>query len=136
VDDVAVIVPSPEMQRRLLTVIESPTYGKMHNPSYSLVANPLSPKHQNCNTFMLNVIAAAAWTTDDLQQVYANLRAHYRPTGVKAGLLMRAFGPMTDPRLKTDDHRGPIRTATYESISAFMAQNGLLQESYVLNRAL
>jgi hypothetical protein len=28
VDDVAVIVPSPEMQRRLLTVIESPTYGR------------------------------------------------------------------------------------------------------------
>jgi hypothetical protein len=135
VDDVAVIIPSPELQQRLLAVIDSPTYARMHNPSYSLVANPLVGRHQNCNTFMLDVIGAAAWSVDDPAEVRARLQTQYQPTTVRAGLLMRVIGPMADPRLKTDDQRGPIRTATYESIAAFMEKNGLLQESYVLNRA-
>ena len=135
VDDVAVIIPSPEMQRRILTAIDSPSYAKVHNPSYSLVANPLSDKHQNCNSFMLDVIAAAAWGTDEPKQLRANLKAHYKPTPVRTNLFVRAFGPMADKRLKTDDQRGPIVTATYESMAGFMRDNGLLQEAYVLNRA-
>ncbi|PZQ65170.1 MAG: DUF2145 domain-containing protein [Phenylobacterium zucineum] len=132
VDDVAVIIPSPEMQRRMLAVIDGPSYARLHNPAYSLVANPWADKYQNCNNFMLNVVAAAAWETDDLRRIKANLRAHYQPTVVKAGGLMRLFGPIADPRLRTDDQKRPIRTATYESMSAFMKANGLLQEAYTL----
>lgn len=132
VDDVAVIVPSPEMQRRMSAVIDSPDYARLHNPSYSLVANPLRDTHQNCNGFMLDVIAAAAWETRDPAQIRADERAHYTPTVVKAGPLMRLFGPIVDGRLKTDDQSGPIRTATYESMAAFMRANGLLQAAYTV----
>ncbi len=134
VDDVAVIIPSPEMQRRVLAIMDSDDYRKLHVPSYSLVSNPLDPKHQNCNEFMLDVLAAAAWETTDMQQIKANLKAHYRPTKVKTGLLARIFGPMTDVRLKTDDQSGSIVTATYETMAAFMKDNGLLQETYILTR--
>ncbi|MEO8113641.1 MAG: DUF2145 domain-containing protein, partial [Phenylobacterium sp.] len=133
VDDVAVIVPSPEMQRRILAVIDSPTYQRMHNPAYTLVANPWARKYQNCNNFMLNVVGAAAWETDDPARVTADLKAHFQPTIVKAGPLARLFGPIADGRLRTDDQQGPIRTATYGSISAFMDKNGLLQEAYKLD---
>jgi hypothetical protein len=133
VDDVAVIIPSPEMQRRILAVIDSPTYEALHNPVYSLVANPWTAKYQNCNNFMLDVVGAAAWETTDPARITADLKAHYQPTIVKAGPLMRLFGPIADSRLKTDDQSGPIRTATYESMSAFMDKNGLLQAAYSLN---
>jgi hypothetical protein len=133
VDDVAVIIPSPEMQRRLLGLIDSPTYAALHNPHYTLVANPLEARYQNCNSFMLDVIAAAAWQTSEPQQIRANLRAWFKPAVVQANGLLRLFGPIFDERLKTDDHSGPIRTATYGSIAAFMAEHGLLQETYVLN---
>ena len=43
-----------------LAVIDSPTYEALHNPVYSLVANPWTPKYQNCNNFMLDVVGAAA----------------------------------------------------------------------------
>jgi hypothetical protein len=132
VDDVAVIIPSPEMQRRILAVIDSPTYARLHNPAYSLVANPWRTKYQNCNNFMLNVVGAAAWDTTDQARITTDLKAHYHPTIVKAGPLMRFFGPIADSRLHTDDQQGPIRTATYESMSAFMDQNGLLQSAYSL----
>jgi hypothetical protein len=135
VDDVAVIIPSPEMQRRVLAIMDSPAYEALHVPAYSLVSNPLDPKYQNCNEFMLDVLAAAAWETTDMPQIKADLKAYYKPTKVKTNLLERLFGPMTDVRLKTDDQRGAIVTATYESMSAFMKDNGLLQETYIFSRA-
>ena len=133
VDDMAVIIPSPEMQRRILAVIDSPTYQAVHNPAYSLVANPWSRKYQNCNNFMLNVIGAAIWQTDDPLQITANLKAHYQPTVVKTNAVVRLFGPIADQRLRTDDQDGTVRTATYESMAEFMRENKLLQEAYVLN---
>ena len=133
VNDMAVIIPSPEMQRRILAVIDSPTYEKVHNPEYSLVANPWARKYQNCNNFMLNVIGAAIWQTDDPQRITANLKAHYQPTVVKTNAVVRLFGPIADQRLRTDDQDSTVRTATYESMAEFMRENNLLQESYVFN---
>ncbi len=132
VDDVAVIVPSPEMQRRILGVIDSPAYTRLHNPSYSLIANPLRPQHQNCNSFMLDVVGSAAWSTADPAQLRADEAAHFTPTVVEASGAMRLFGPMLDHRLKTDDQSGPLKTATYESMAAFMRDNGLLEAAYTL----
>ena len=134
VDDVGVIIPSPEMQRRILEVIDSPRYEALHNPSYSLVSNPWSGKYQNCNDFMLDVIASGLWNTDDAAQIRADERAHFTPTLVQANGLMRLFGPLVDKRLKTDDQDGPIRTATYESMAEFLRANGLLEAAYFVTR--
>lgn len=136
VDDVAIIIPSPEMQRRILHIMASPTYEQMHIDSYSLVANPWNARHQNCNEFMLDVIGAAAWETTDYEQIKANLRRHYRPTRVRANLFERVLGPIADERLRMDDQSGRILTATYESMAVFMRDNGLGQESYILQRAV
>jgi hypothetical protein len=133
VDDMGVIIPSPEMQRRIIAVIDSPDYQKVHNPDYSLVANPWARKYQNCNNFMLDVMAIGIWNTTDPERIAADLKAHYKPTIVKANAVLRFFGPIADKRLRTDDQHGPIRTATFESLAAFMKDNNLLQESYVLN---
>ena len=133
-DDVGVIIPSPEMQRRIENIINSPSYEKLHIKSYTLVSNPFDAKHQNCTEFLLDVVSAAAWQTDDYAQIKANLKAHFNPTIVHATLLERIFGPVFDPRLNLDDQDGDIETAEYASIARFMKDNGLLQESYVLNR--
>ena len=134
VNDVGVIIPSPEMQRRIIGIIDSPRYQALHNPNYSLIANPHEPTYQNCNSFMLNVVASAAWLTGDSEQIAANLREHYTPQEFSVGLLARLFGPMADERIRTDDQSGRFQTATYRSMAAFMEENGLLQESYVIER--
>lgn len=135
VDDLGVIVPSPELQRRLLGVIDSPVYARLHNPTYSLVSNPFEAKYQNCNTFLLHVIGAALWPDADGPQRFANLRASFKPTVIPASGVTRLFGPMLDPRLRTDDHKGALHTATYESLDEFLASHGLLQTSYVTTYA-
>ncbi len=133
-DDVAIIVPTPEMQRRILNIMGSPAYEQLHLASYSLVASPFELRHQNCNTFMLDVVASAAWETTDKAQIAANLRAHFAPSQVNVTGLQRLFGPMFDPRVQVDDQHGPIITAGYESMSAFMMQNHLADHAYVLQR--
>ncbi|UDF02892.1 DUF2145 domain-containing protein [Asticcacaulis sp. AND118] len=133
-DDVGVIIPTPEMQRRLKALIGSPDYEHLHITDYSLVSNPLDAKYQNCVEFLLDVVASAAWETESYPQIKANLGKWFTPTTVKAGFLQRTLGPMADARLRTDDHPGPIRTATYESLSAFMLERGLASEAYVIKR--
>lgn len=135
VDDVGVIIPTPEMQRRILTIMDSADYRKLHITDYSLVSNPLDIKYQNCNEFMLDVIASAAWNTTDMAQIKANLKKHFKPTVVKTSSLERLFAPMMHKEIKTDDQDSKIVTATYDSMAAFMKDNGLLQTAYILRRA-
>ena len=135
VDDIAVIVPTAEMQRRILSIMDSPTYRALHIEAYSLVSNPHDIRYQNCTEFMLDIIAAAAWETADMAQIKANLKQHFRPTKVKTSLIERFLAPLAEDRIKTDDQGGTIVTATYESMAAFMKDNGLLKEAYVLRRA-
>ncbi len=133
-DDVAVIIPSPEMQRRIFAVIQTPQYERLHVDDYSVVSNPFDPRYQNCTEFVLDVISAAAWETTDYAQIKADLTAHFKPTVVKVNALQRFFGPMVDSAVKMDDQSGPIVTAEYGSIARFMTDNKLIDQTYVLNR--
>lgn len=135
VDDMGVIVPSPQAQAQILAVINSPTYEALHNPAYSLVANPWRRKYQNCNNFMLQVIGAGIWGISDPDEIIARLKTRYTPTVVKADAIMRFFGPIADQRLRTDDQDAVVRTSTYESLAAFLKRERLLQTSYVFNYA-
>lgn len=133
-DDVAVIVPAPEVQRRLYGVIASPAYAALHVDEYALVSNPADARYQNCNEFMLDVLAAAVWETADYAQIKANLAAAFKPARLKAGGLKRLFAPMVDSRLRTGDHEGPVETVTFESLAAFMDENGYAEEVFTLER--
>ena len=133
VDDVAVIVPTPNMQARLLELLSSEDYASLHNADYSLISNPADDTFQNCVEFLLDVVSAAAWDTTDPAQLKANIAAHFEPSEVEAGVFARLFGPIADSRLRLADHRGDaVRTATFESLSAFMMEHGLADETYTL----
>lgn len=132
-DELGVIIPTPAMQARLLGLMAGDDYAMLHEADYSLISNPASPEFQNCNEFMLDVIAAAAWETVDRYQIKANLAAHFEPTTIDAGPLARLFGPMVDERLRVSDHRGgDIETVSYESITGFMMAHGLADEAYAI----
>jgi hypothetical protein len=114
--------------------MDSPSYRALHIEPYSLVSNPLDIKYQNCTEFMLDIIASAAWETTDMAQIKANLKQHFTPTKVKTSLIERMLAPLAATRIKTDDQGGEIVTATYESMAAFMKDNSLLNETYILRR--
>ena len=131
--EVGIIIPSPEMQRRLIEIVASTDYEALHNPDYSLVSNPHDRRFQNCTEFMLDVIAAAAWQTTDIDRIKTNLRAHFRPTQIRLGPLTRFFGQMVDERFRTADHNGRIYTATWRTMADFMLENALAANVYELS---
>ncbi len=125
-----VIVPTPQVQERLLKVIASPTYASLHNPNYSLVANPFRNDFQNCTNFVLQVLMAAVYGTDDRDQIAANIRAHFTPQRVGLSGLQRTLGPIFVSGFETSDHSGPIRTSTFGALGRFMVQYGMAQDQF------
>jgi hypothetical protein len=129
----AVLIPTAEMQRRLLALLNAPAYAALHNPDYSLMANPFERKHQNCTDFLLRLVVAARLDITNADRIDATIRREFKPTDVKLNPLVRTFGSVIDSRLVLDDQHGAIETATFASLADYMRAKGLLAEapSYV-----
>ncbi|MCG3268199.1 DUF2145 domain-containing protein [Yoonia sp. I 8.24] len=128
--DAGVIIPDPRLQTKLLDVINSPTYAALHNPVYSALANPNTNQFQNCTEHTLNLLMAALYGTDDLNQIKANTAAHFEPQPIQVGGLQRALATVASQALTTADHGPNVATATFGSIARFMEDNGLEDEVY------
>lgn len=129
--DVAVCVPVEALQRRIVQVIRSPLYRQLHTADYNLAANPWVDRYDNCVTHMLKVCVAAIYQTHDRARIYADMRAYFKPTHIRLGLL-KAIGSNFVPELRHDDEDpSGLQTATYDSLTAFLAQNGLVKETFI-----
>ena len=67
--EAGILIPSAELQQRLLKIISSPAYQALHDPRYSVIANPYNEGRQNCTEFTLDVINSAIYQTTDLKQL-------------------------------------------------------------------
>jgi hypothetical protein len=112
----------------------SPLFEKMHVAEYSLIANPLDARYQNCNEYMLDLICAILWKTNDYAAIKAKLKETLTPTPVGVQLYERIIGPMTDNRIRLEDQGDAIVTTTYECMSTFMAAQNLLEADYKVVR--
>ncbi|SFR31387.1 hypothetical protein SAMN04488005_0014 [Yoonia tamlensis] len=128
--DAGIIIPDPRLQTKLLDVIGSPTYSALHNPVYSALSNPNTNRFQNCTEHTLNVLMAALYDTDDLNQIKANTAAYFVPQPIAVNGLQRAFATVASQALTTADHGPNVATATFGSIARFMENNDLAAEVY------
>lgn len=120
-----VIIPKPAMQKRLLAVIMSDRYKHLHNPAYSVFANPLENRYQNCTGFVLNVVQSAIYDSDDPRVILANNRKYFEPQKVEIGGMRLLLARMFMDEVRTDDQEGPILTTTFSSIARYMEHYGL-----------
>lgn len=114
------IIPSPELQKRLLEVIASPAYKKLHNPKYSVIANPFTVDRQNCTEHTLDVIMAAIYQTDDLKVIKVNEKHYFEAQPLNVNPVKLAIGSMSSTELALSDHPGRPVTATFETIGRFL----------------
>lgn len=128
--DAGIIVPDPRLQKKLLTVLASPTYAGLHNANYSVLANPSSRQFQNCTEHTLDVLFASLYGTDNPTRIKANIAAHFEPQVIKVGGLKRMLAPVASKVLTTADHGGRVATATFGSIARFMNANDLASATY------
>lgn len=123
-----IIIPKPRLQARLLEVIFSDTYPALHNPRYSAVSNPFNGEYQNCTEFVLDVLNAAIYDTEDYRQIKANVQAYFEPQPVAISPVKLFLGSIFVPDITTSDHRGPVATTTFWSIARYMQLHGITDE--------
>ena len=115
-----IIIPTPDLQRRLLTVISSDTYRKLHNPHYSAISNPYNTKFQNCTEHTLDVINAAVYKTGNMAIIKADTRAYFRAQRVKINPLKLMLGSIFMPDVAISDQGVTPETATFTTIAGYL----------------
>lgn len=130
--DAGIIIPDTRLQKKLLKVIAGPTYAALHNPHYSVLANPETTRFQNCTEHILNVLMASLYGTSDIARIKANIAAHFTATPIAVGGLKRALATVASRGLTTADHGPKVATATFTSIAQFMKDNRLASQVYRL----
>ena len=118
--EAGIIIPSAGLQQRLLEVISSPTYQALHDPHYSLIANPYTLGKQNCTEHTLDVINAAIYQTSDIKKIKANEKAYFEAQPVNVNPLKLALGSMFSAEVSTSDQNGKPVTATFETIGKYL----------------
>ncbi|MEO5349824.1 MAG: DUF2145 domain-containing protein [Magnetococcus sp. YQC-3] len=120
--EAGIVFLSSELQRRLLAVIHSPTYRALHDPRYSLIANPYTLGKQNCTEFVLDVLQAAIHQTDAIQQIKAYEKAHFVAQEIHVPPLKLRLAALFSAEVALSDQSDPPVTATFETIAAFLQQ--------------
>lgn len=127
---VGVVIPSEKLQQALLRTIFSDTYVRLHNPRYSVLSNPFNDQYQNCTEFVLDVLFAAIYQTDDRRQLKLNIAAWFEPQPIVVDPVKLQLAALTMPDVRTDDHAGPIAIATFPTIARFLLDSNIAEEAF------
>tara|TARA_R110002167_G_scaffold236036_1_gene441268 strand:- start:1497 stop:2291 length:795 start_codon:yes stop_codon:yes gene_type:complete len=122
-----IIIPSDEIQTGLIELIAGGKNNNLHNPKYSVIANPMNSQLQNCTEHTLDMINAAIYQTTDIKQLKTNTRAYYTAQRVRTSRFKLMFGSLLMDDVTTKDHKGKIATATFGSIHKYLDQYQLAQ---------
>ncbi|AOT11159.1 DUF2145 domain-containing protein [Pseudoalteromonas luteoviolacea] len=127
-----IAIPTINVQKQILEAINNGVAKQVHNPKYSLIANPYNNKRQNCTEHTLNVINAALYKTTDMKQIKANTKAYFQAQPLSISRFKLFFGSIFKDDIYKKDHSGDVRIATFTSIRNYLKQYNLLAHSAVL----
>jgi hypothetical protein len=130
--EAGIIIPSADLQSRLLRVIESSTYKELHDPNYSVIANPYTLGRQNCTEFVLDVIHAAFYETSDINLIKSNEKALFVAQPVNVNRFKLMLGSILNTDVYTSDHPDQPETATFEKIAEFLQKYDKESEVIIL----
>jgi len=125
---VGIVIPTPELQKRLLSFIGTPEYQSLHNPNYSVLSNPYNDIFQNCTEFTLDVINSSIYQTVDKNQLKVAAKDHFKAYDVHISPFKVLFGSMFVSGVTKSDHDGQIKTATFTTIAKYLENFNLAQE--------
>jgi len=127
-----IIIPTPEIQSRLIALIASGENKRLHNENYSVIANPFNKQFQNCTEHTLDMLNAAIYKTNDIDQIKVNTKAHFSPQRVHTSRFKLMFGSMLMDDVTMKDHKGKIATTTFTSINRYLKKYKLTESSVTL----
>ncbi len=130
-----IIIPTPKLQQKLLDEISRNTHVRLHNPSYSMIANPYSSTFQNCTEHLLDLLFAALYATESPAQIKANQLAYFKAHRLEVSAFTRLLAPLFTSDIRMQDQGTSIQLATFTTIANFMTQYGLADHITVLDQA-
>lgn len=123
--EAAWVAPTPEVQARLLVLLQDPgRLTAMHHKPYSIVNYAWGRKYQQSNQWAIETMGAAmepGVTTREKAQAWLQFKG-YEPTSLKLGPLTRLGGRVTAANVAFDDHPNDkrfsdrIETVTVDSV--------------------
>jgi hypothetical protein len=132
--EAAVVIPTPEIQAKLLPVVrDNARLAQLNTPAYSMVAYPWAQTYQQSNQWALETFAMAqeqAATTRERAQAWLKLQG-YTPTTLHIGPMKRLGGRLTAANIAFDDHPNEKRftdridTVTVDSVFAWLNRTGM-----------
>ncbi len=126
-----IVIPSQAMQQELVTLLSSSLPHQLHQPSYSMIANPWQTRYQNSNQWLLEVLAVAFSESEVQNRLQAQhwLRQNgYHPSQVHLSALQRIGARLFSANVQFDDHSladriaGRYQVVTVESVVRFLSQ--------------
>lgn len=139
-----ILVPSPELQARILQVMGDGRAKNLHAARYNMLSYAFSTTYQNSNQWALEVLAAAQandFRIENRSQAQAWLKsASYQPDTLNIPALTRLGARMFRANVAFDDHpfdrrmAGQIDTVTVESIVRFMMARDPRAQKIVLGQ--
>ena len=132
--EAGVVVPSPEIQARLLPALrDNRRLARLHTPAYSMVAYPWAQTYQQSNQWAIETLAMAQDPSiASRPQAQAWLREHgYVPDTLHLSAFQRLGARMTAANVAFDDHptskrfTDRIETVTVDSVFRWMGRSGL-----------
>ena len=127
-----VIIPTQEIQTRLIDIITTGKNQQLHNYHYSVLANPMNAELQNCTEHTLDMLNAAIYQTTDIAKLKANTKAYFTPQPVHTSRIKLMFGAMLQDDITTKDHTAKVATTTFTSIAQYLAKYDLASQSVIL----
>lgn len=125
---VGIVIPTPELQKRLLGFVGTAEYEALHNPQYSVMSNPDNASYQNCTEYVLDVLNASIYKTVDEGKLKKIAEEHFVAQDIHISPFTVLFGSMFVDGVTKSDHKGQIRTATFTTIADYLEYFNLAQE--------
>jgi len=129
-----IIIPTSELQQRIIAAINSGKNKELHNSEYSVIANPFTSRFQNCTEHTLDIVNSAIYQTTNKDKLKLNAKAHFSAQRVHTNPFKLMLGSMMMDDVSTKDHKGKIYTATFTTIANYLTENNLVKEAVVFNQ--
>jgi hypothetical protein len=140
--ETAVLVPTPELQQKLLRVLTDPKRVLTeHTPDYNMLAYVWNTRYQQSNQWVLETMAMAQETSIvNREQAQAWLKFKgYQPTVLQLGPMTRLGGRMFKANIAFDDHPNEkrfsdrIETIGADSVFDFMQKAGMSTDYFIIS---
>ncbi|MPW29900.1 DUF2145 domain-containing protein [Agarivorans sp. B2Z047] len=127
-----IIIPNKEVQAGLLALVNNGGNHVVHNPNYSVLANPFDGQFQNCTEHTLDMLNASIFDTTDREELKWLAKSDFNPQPIKVNRFKLFMGGLFLDEVTTKDHDGTPQTATFTSIARYLDEKQLLEHSVVL----